>query len=92
MTDTPEPRDYSRDKRNVWMRGLFMVILMVLFNVAQTLLVVVTIIQFFWILFNGSPHQAIRNFGVSLGKWASQTANFQSGASEEKPFPWATWP
>ena len=92
MTDAPEPQSLGADKRNVWMRGLIMVIFLVLFNVAQTLLVIVTIIQFFWMLFKNSPHQTLKNFGVSLGKWASQTANFQSGASEDKPFPWATWP
>jgi hypothetical protein len=31
------------------------------------------------------------SFGHDLGKWMRQVADFQSGHSDDKPFPWQPW-
>jgi hypothetical protein len=33
----------------------------------------------------------LADFGKDLGKWMSDVAQFQTGSSEEKPFPWKKW-
>jgi len=84
-TDTYQPRG------SVWMRGLHMVIFAVLFGMAETLLLALAFIQFCWMLFTGDRNGAIAEFGASLGNWLQHVAAFQSGATDDKPFPWRRW-
>ena len=85
--------DHETERRkNIWMRGLFMVIFMILLNVALTVLSVVTIVQFFWLLIKNEKNQGLTDFGKSLGKWFRDIVRFQTVESDVKPFPWAAWP
>ena len=81
-----------RDRRPVWIRGAFMVFFLVAFGIAQGLLTLMAVIQFLSLLIGGKPNAFIADFGRSLGLWLDQTAQFQSGASDERPFPWTSWP
>lgn len=83
--------DAGEDRSAVWMRGLFMVILAVLFWLAETILLACAVLQFGWLLFAGRRNDAIAEFGGSLAGWLGRSARFLSGASEEKPFPWTRW-
>lgn len=78
--------------RSVWLRGAFMLFFVVAFNLAQGLLFLMAAIQFLSLLVTRRPNVFIADFGRSLGLWLDQTARFQSGAAEERPFPWAPWP
>jgi len=79
-------------RRAVWMRGLFMLLLLIAFWVAQWLLWLVGIVQFLWLAFTDAPNAFLARFGKSLALWLAETARFVSCASEAKPFPWAAWP
>ncbi|MCO8146179.1 DUF4389 domain-containing protein [Rhodovulum tesquicola] len=68
-----------------------MLVLLVLFSVAQTLLVATTVLQFGWMLFTKRKNPQITDFGVKLGNWMAITARYLAVASEEKPFPWTAW-
>lgn len=72
-----------------WMRALHMIIFMILFGVAETILFFLTIIQFFWMLFGKSRNPSIAQFGDQISNWLRDVARFQSGASDLKPFPWS---
>jgi hypothetical protein len=85
----PEDKPSTRD---VWMRGLFMLLFMIAFWVGQTLVNLLAIVQFLWLLFAHEPNQFLVRFGTSLSVWFSEVARFLSCASEEKPFPWKPWP
>ena len=85
----PEDRPTTRD---VWMRGLFMLLLMIGFWVGQTLLNLLAVVQFLWLLFAHEPNQFLARFGSSLSAWLSEVGRFLSCASEGKPFPWRPWP
>jgi hypothetical protein len=76
----------------VWMRGLFMLLLLLAFALAQSLLWVIAIAQFCWLLFAGEHNAPIARFGRSLALWLAEVARFITCASETKPFPWAPWP
>lgn len=89
MTDH-DPTDYSQNK-SIWMRGLWMIILAILFCIAETVLLTAAVIQFFWIVFAKEKNQFIIEFGKSMANWLSITARYQTGESEEKPFPWTAW-
>ena len=79
-------------RREVWLRGLIMLIFMVLLNIGQWLVNLMAVIQFLWMLFTGRPNEQLVGFGRSLAKWLDQVARFQACDSEERPFPWAGWP
>ncbi len=87
-----EPRKSSFGDTAVWMRGLYMLLLVLAFGVAQTLLCVTAIAQFLWLLFSGEANRQLTQFGSSLSRWLADTARYLTCASEAKPFPWAAWP
>ena len=76
----------------VWMRGLIMLVFIVLLSVGQSLMGLLAIIQFLWLLLSGHPNPNLRSFGRSLSKWMAQVGRFQCVDTEDRPFPWAEWP
>ena len=80
-------------RKPVWMRGLWMLVLAVLAGFAVTVLHVLTLLQFILMLTDGGkPNAQIAAFGKSLAEWLAKTARFQTGHSEEKPWPWSPLP
>ena len=86
--DDAEPRK----TRDVWIRGLMMLLLLIAFGIAQGLVWLVAIVQFLWLLITGKENEFLVRFGASLAKWLSETVQFLSCGSEDKPFPWKEWP
>lgn len=93
MTDNSSADDHngSAPQRTIWMRGLLMLVFAFFFGVAETVLAICAVFQFLWMLFNKSPNQAIINFGESLARWLARVVQFQTGATEDLPFPWSPW-
>ncbi len=91
----PEERDMSEvtyeRQSPIWMRGLYMIAFAVFFAIAETVLGILALVQFFWMLFAKERNEAIADFGASLGVWLRRVVEFQTGTSEDKPFPWAPW-
>ncbi len=90
-TAAPE-RPSTLSNRATWTRGLFMLLLLLAFGVAQGILWIAALVQFLWLLFAGEPNPAIVQFGRSLARWIGDTGRYLLCASEAKPFPWAPWP
>ncbi len=93
-----EDQPYGEDEpdafaapENIWMRGLQMLLFAILFGLAETILAVVALVQFLWMLFTRSRNELLVEFGHDLGNWTKDVARFQSGASDDKPFPWRKW-
>ncbi len=78
--------------REVWKRGLFMLLFAIAFGVGQFVLNVTAVVQFLWLLFASEPNQFLVRFGRSLSAWLADTARFMTCASDDKPFPWQQWP
>lgn len=88
--DGPDRGEFERPD-GIWLRGLWMLILLMLFAVAETVLWICAVLQFGWMLFAKQKNTQIAAFGEKLGNWVAMTVRFQTGASEEKPFPWSAW-
>jgi len=84
--------DASGNKRNIWMRGLFMLLMAFAFHVCVTVLCVVTVIQFVMMLLSDAPNTRLVAFGRSMGNYLRQIVNFLTFATEEIPFPFSEWP
>jgi hypothetical protein len=74
---------------SIWLRLVFMVLIAMMIGVAQTVLGVITVVQFVILLINQrQPNPALAEFGTSLGIWIAKAARYQTAASEVKPWPW----
>jgi hypothetical protein len=82
--DQPEaPRE------GMGMRLLHMVIIAVMLSLSQTVLTLLTVVQFVVMLVNtGQRNQRLADFGTDLGIWMAKAARYQSAASDVKPWPW----
>jgi hypothetical protein len=87
-TKAPDSKPTTRD---VWMRGLFMLLFMIGFTVGQSLLNLLAIVQFFWLLFARESNQFLARFGNALSIWLAEIGRFLTCATDDKPFPWRPW-
>ena len=88
MTDTSATAD---GKRNIWLRGLFMILMAIAFQICGTLLAIGAIVQFVLAL-SDAPNARLIAFGRTLGSYLSQIASFVSFTTEDVPFPFSAWP
>ena len=87
-----EPVIATENKRNIWVRGLFMLLMALAYYVAGTLLLIVTVFQFVMMLLNDSPNSRLLSFGRNLGRYFQQIVHFLTFVSEDVPFPFNDWP
>ena len=77
------------EKDSIGSRLIFMVIIWIMIQLAQTVLGVMTIIQFVIMLVSkGEPNERLADFGTDLGIWIAKAARYQTAASNVKPWPW----
>ena len=82
----------SEQSGGTWMRGLYMLAFIILFELAKTVLSLIAVLQFLWLLFTGHRNEAVKDFGASLSIWMGDVARFQACDTDAKPFPWDRWP
>lgn len=83
--EQPDPGDQD----SLLMRLVYMILIAVMISLAQTVLGVVTLIQFVILLINNRrPNERLAEFGTDLGIWIAKAARFQTAGSEVKPWPW----
>ena len=79
-------------KPDTWKRGLIMLVFILAFGVAQSLLYLTAVVQFLWLLLTKERNGLLVGFGKSLALWLAETARYLCCATDEKPFPWSAWP
>lgn len=79
-------------RRNLWTRGLLMILMAIAYHVSGTLLFIVAVVQFAFMLFSESPNPHLLAFSRSLGLYFRQNVNFLTFVSEDVPFPFSEWP
>ena len=75
-----------------WMRTLHMILFAIAYGIAETIIVLLVLVQFFTILFTGRANEALLRFGNSLITYARQILRFQAYNTEQMPFPYSDWP
>lgn len=78
--------------RNIWARGAYMVFFLIAHAVAETLWVLIAIVQFVLALVSGKINPALHNFGGNVARYVFQITQFQTFNSELTPYPFADWP
>jgi len=84
------PENLSRG--STWIRGLYMLLFAVLFNVAEFVLAAVAIFQFLAHLLTGGVNSRLQTFGANLAAYLQETSAFLTYTDEAKPFPIGPWP
>lgn len=96
MTDPDDDRyqgrihgeQFEAEEDQIGMRLIHMILIWFMIQLAQTVLGVVTIIQFIILLINRAPNDRLADFGTDLGVWMAKAARYQTAASNVKPWPW----
>lgn len=96
MTDPDDDRyqgrihgeQFEAEEDQIGMRLIHMILIWFMIQLAQTVLGVVTIIQFIILLINKAPNDRLADFGTDLGVWMAKAARYQTAASNVKPWPW----
>lgn len=87
----PELKSNLR-KRQTWLRGLYMLLFIVIYHVAEFVVGAVVLLQFIFTLVSGNTNARLLQFGQSLSRYAYQILRFLTFNSEDLPFPFNEWP
>lgn len=79
---------FETEPDTIGMRLIYMILIWIMIQFAQTVLGVATIIQFVILLINKQPNERLADFGTDLGVWVAKAARYQTAASNVKPWPW----
>lgn len=87
--NTARPAPPEPLKEGLGGRFVTSLILWLMIQFAQTVILLVTIIQFVFLLIeHKKPNTRLARFGEDVGIWVAKAARYQAGASEVKPWPW----
>ena len=75
-----------------WLRLVFMLLFLVLAEIAVSILTLLILLQFVYRLFSGNLQAEIYAFSSSLATFILQSYQFLVYQIEQKPFPFNDWP
>jgi len=87
----PELKDNLR-KRQTWLRGLYMLLFIVIFHIAEFVIGAVVLLQFLFTLVTGQTNARLLRLGQSLSEYVYQILRFLSFNTEDMPYPFSDWP
>ncbi|MBI2994386.1 MAG: DUF4389 domain-containing protein [Gammaproteobacteria bacterium] len=77
---------------DTWIRGLFIVVFAVIFYVLCTVIWVLVIFQFLMKVLTGTLNDNLMKFSGGLTSFAVQILRYITFQSEERPWPFSSWP
>jgi len=93
MTTEVDPDTGVKPKQqSIWVRGLFMLLFVLIYGVAEFVILAVALIQFGWVVVTEEHNERLEHFGASLSKFVFDLMRYWMFVSEEKPFPFSSWP
>lgn len=85
-----QTRDNLTDK-STWMRLLFIILFAIAFKIAALLIGVITVVQFFAVLFTKSPNVRLQGLGGDLGIYICDVTRFLTYQTDHMPYPVSDW-
>ena len=82
-------RKLAPQRRDIMIRGFQMLVLVMMFNFAITVVAFLAIVQFFWMLITQHKNTFLADLGAILKNWFGAAIDFLLGTSDLKPFPWS---
>ncbi len=91
MRDIDEDRPTApleKSEEPLWKRVIFMLIIGAMLSFAQSILVLIAVVQFIIILIDRrQPNERLADFGCMVGAWVAKAARYMSIATDAKPWP-----
>lgn len=81
-----------KQHESILLRILWMVLFVLVWQVAEVVLAVAVLVQLVYRLFNGAPSLSVMSFGDSLSQYLAQIGRFGTFHTDQKPWPFADWP
>jgi len=78
--------------KTTWIRGLYIILFAIVYNIAAGLVAAVVIFQFLSTLLTGNNNVQLLRFGRQLSDFVRQLLMFVTYNSDDKPFPFGSWP
>ena len=86
-------KEINTDKEmSLWVRAFYMLGFMIAFGISESVLYLLAIVSLIYRAVNGENHQTMLGFGRSLARYVQQIADYLSFNTEERPFPFSSWP
>jgi hypothetical protein len=77
---------------DTWMRGLFIVVFGVIFYALYLIIWLLVVFQFVMKVLTGSINANLLTFSDGLSRYAYQVLRYITFQSEDRPWPFASWP
>ncbi len=74
-----------------WMRLLYILLYAIAFKIAALLIGVITVVQFFLVLFTKTPNEKFQSLGADLAAYAADVARYLTFHSDKMPYPVSDW-
>ena len=88
MTEKAE----ASSRRKLWVRGFFMLLIIMIIQLAGTVIFIVTVFQFVMMLLINETIPRLVSFSRNLSRYLQKIANFLTFTAEDIPFPFSDWP
>lgn len=82
----------TQKNESIALRILWMLLFVIVWQVAEVVLAGVVIVQLGYRLIYGAPSGSLMNFGDSVSQFLAQIGRFGIFHSDQKPWPFADWP
>ena len=92
MTTPDDTPPSGGESRRHWLRGLYMLLFFVIYNVVEALVVLVALFQLGHTLITGAPNPRLRDFGAHLSAYVYAIMRYLTYGTEDRPYPFNPWP
>jgi hypothetical protein len=75
-----------------WTRGLYILLFIVIYSVAELVMYAVVVFQFLFSLFTGSRNEQLLVLGKNLSTFIYEVLLYITYNSDDKPYPFGPWP
>jgi hypothetical protein len=89
MQDAIKQRLTNKD---LWLRALFMVLFAIAYSIAEIVITIVVVLQFFVVLFTSHANENLLALGNNLSTYVYRILQFETFNTEIRPYPFAPWP
>lgn len=77
---------------NPWYRLPYLVLFIVVFEVARVIVYLTTLVQFVLRVATGHPNERLRSFGGTLSRYLHAITAYLTYEADEPPYPFSAWP
>ena len=92
MTTTSVEVSTEGNRGELWKRGLYMVFFFVVYRFVEVIIVLISLTQFVIKMATGEINPQLQRLGQALSEYFYQIMRFQTFNTDERPYPFSSWP